>query len=173
MQNGNSVSSTAIDSLEDANLEPWELTARECIRDLVARYNANGDSGRFEEVLALFSPDAEIELADETFRGRDAIRALFERTAERTKSADHALPGLLRHFTATHQIDLRDESTATGRSYFVVFTSEGPDHWGRYLDDYRRVEKTWLFAKRRVLIDARAATSLFSDRAIGRQEERP
>jgi hypothetical protein len=34
-------------------MEGWELTARESIRDLVIRYNANGDSGRFAQVLEL------------------------------------------------------------------------------------------------------------------------
>jgi hypothetical protein len=32
------------------------LVARESIRDLVARYNANGDTGRFAQVLDLFRP---------------------------------------------------------------------------------------------------------------------
>ena len=39
-------------------MELWELTARESIRDLVARYNANADTGRFDQVLELFAPDA-------------------------------------------------------------------------------------------------------------------
>ena len=37
-------------------MELWEIDAREQIRDLVARYNANGDSGRFAPMLALFKP---------------------------------------------------------------------------------------------------------------------
>ena len=32
-----------------------ELVARESIRDLVARYNPNGDSGRFDQVVELFA----------------------------------------------------------------------------------------------------------------------
>ena len=35
------------------------------IRDLVARYNANGDSGRFDQVLELFAPDAVMEIVGE------------------------------------------------------------------------------------------------------------
>ena len=38
-------------------MELWQLIARESIRDLVARYNANGDTGRFAQVRELFSPD--------------------------------------------------------------------------------------------------------------------
>ena len=43
-------------------MEPWELIAREAARDLVARYNANGDAGRLDEVLALFRADAVLEV---------------------------------------------------------------------------------------------------------------
>ena len=43
-------------------MEHWELIARESIRDLVARYNANGDSGRFDPMLELFAEDATMEL---------------------------------------------------------------------------------------------------------------
>ena len=38
-------------------MEMWELLARESIRDLVARYNANGDSGRFDPVLNIITRD--------------------------------------------------------------------------------------------------------------------
>ena len=30
-------------------METWELLARECIRDTVARYNHAGDTGRFDD----------------------------------------------------------------------------------------------------------------------------
>ena len=43
-------------------MELWELVARESIRDLVARYNANGDAGRFDQVWTLFADDAVMEL---------------------------------------------------------------------------------------------------------------
>ena len=53
-------------------MEHWELDAREQLRDLVARYNANGDTGRFEQVLDLFAPDAVMEIGDgRTYTGRD------------------------------------------------------------------------------------------------------
>ncbi len=43
-------------------MEDWELKAREQIRHLAARYNAFGDSGRFENVMALFAEDAVVEV---------------------------------------------------------------------------------------------------------------
>ncbi len=56
-------------------MELWELIARESVRDLVARYNANGDSGRFEQMLQVFADDASMELVavDGTVRRYDGI----------------------------------------------------------------------------------------------------
>lgn len=134
-------------------MEAWELEAREAIRDLVARYNANGDAGRMAPMLALFAEDAELELGDDRHRGRAAIRALFEAAAARTRAA----PGrFVRHFTATHQIDVLDPGSARGRCYFLVLSDRGLDHWGRYLDEYRRVDGRWRFQRRRVEVDGRA-----------------
>jgi hypothetical protein len=63
-------------------VELSELSAREGIRDLVARYNSNGDAGRFPQLLDLFTPTAVMEIPDETgathrYEGRDAIMSMF------------------------------------------------------------------------------------------------
>ena len=68
-------------------MEVWELAAREGIR-LVARYNANADSGRFAQVLELFAPDAAMELVDakgdvRRYEGHDAIATVFSGTKGR------------------------------------------------------------------------------------------
>ena len=44
-------------------MEHWELIARESIRDLAARYNANGDAGRIDQVVELFAEDAVLDKA--------------------------------------------------------------------------------------------------------------
>lgn len=131
-------------------MEPWEIGAREAIRDLVARYNANGDAGRFDAMLALFAEDARLEVPGETLRGLDAIRKFMEGVA----SDEGRKPiQLLRHFTATHQIDLESPTTARGRCYFQVLTDAGLDHWGRYVDTYVEHDGRWLFSTRRVSVD--------------------
>ena len=130
-----------------------QLLAREAIRDLVARYNAYGDSGLFDPMMDLFTTDAALELEDRTYRGRDDIRAMFASVPERSSEGGTRPPAYLRHCTATHQIDLVDDDHATGRCYFSVLSSIGLDHWGRYLDGYRRVDGAWRFARRRVLVD--------------------
>lgn len=132
-------------------MQPWELEARESIRDLVARYNANGDAGRFDPMLALFAEDAVLEVPDGRIEGRAAIRAFFEGVAR--GEGGRPPVRLLRHHTATLQIDLVSPDQARSRCYYQVFTETGLDHWGRYVDDYRRVDGCWLFARRRVTLD--------------------
>jgi uncharacterized protein (TIGR02246 family) len=133
-------------------MELWELVARESIRDLVARYNANGDSGRFDPMLELFAEDAVLEVPGALQRGRPAIRTYFEGVAKRTGQGGAA--SFVRHLTATHQIDLVSETEARGRCYYVVLTDRGLDHWGRYLDEYRKVDGRWLFSRRKATLDA-------------------
>jgi hypothetical protein len=108
-------------------VELSELSAREGIRDLVARYNSNGDAGRFPQLLDLFTPTAVMEIPDETgathrYEGRDAIMSMF---SSLKVGFDEALgpedsPHLIRHYTATHQIDLLDDHHARGRLYYAV-----------------------------------------------------
>ena len=141
-------------------MEMWEVIARESIRDLVARYNANGDTGRFAQVRELFSPDATMDIGDgRVYRGLDEVMTIFTSTKEGTGAA----AGLthVRHTTSTHQIDLVDETSASGRLYFAVLTDIGLDHWGRYVDRYVVEDGRWKFASRVVSVDGWSPQSLF------------
>lgn len=146
-------------------MEDWERAAREEIRELAARYNQAGDSGRFAEMLALFAEDGRLDIEAEpgppgsgpqppggSYRGRREIRALLEESAR----ADGA-PQRLRHFTASHQIDFESPLCAQGRAYFLVLTAQGLDHWGLYRDEYRRAAPNapWRFARRQVRVEGR------------------
>jgi hypothetical protein len=136
-------------------MELWELVARECIRDLVARYNANGDTGRFAEVLALFTPDAVMELHDGVlYEGIAGIETIFTGTQKTVKGLDAgAGPIYMRHHTSTLQIDLVDNTHARGRCYYQVLMHHGLDHWGRYIDEYEMHDGRWRFSRRRVTLD--------------------
>ncbi len=133
-------------------MEAWEVAAREAIRDLVARYNANGDAGRFDPMLELFAEDAVFEVPERRVEGRAAIRSLFEEIA--SGRSGHPRVRVLRHFTATLQIDFESRSEARGRCYYQVLTEVGLDHWGRYVDRYRCEGGRWLFASRVATVDA-------------------
>ena len=93
-------------------MEDWELKAREQIRDLVARYNAYGDSGRFDELMALFAQDADIEVVGyRHYRGRDEIRELFTGAARPRKGLEGssaAAPTPIWHHTSTLVMELED-----------------------------------------------------------------
>jgi hypothetical protein len=136
-------------------MELWELEARESIRILVARYNSNGDSARFEAVLELFAPDAVMELPDGVYDGIDQIKTIF--TGTKGRFADFGLatgkPFYMRHSTTTHQVDLLDQTHATGRCYYSVIMPHGLDHWGRYIDKYENRDGKWLFTNRKVTMD--------------------
>jgi hypothetical protein len=130
-----------------------ELIARESIRDLVARYNSTADSGRFDETVALFAPDAVMQIGDQRYQGIEAIRSIFTGTREQVTSHGGGRPAYWRHFTATLQIDLTSPTTARGRCYYAVVMAHGLDHWGRYLDEYGEIDGRWLFTARRATTD--------------------
>ena len=134
-------------------VEPFELAARESIRDLVARYNANGDAGRFDAMLALFARTRRSSSTTARPSGKPAIRALFEGVAQRTGSG-----ALAQRSSATSPPRTRSTCSprreARGRCYFAVLTERGLDHWGRYVDEYRRDGGRWLFQRRKVTLDA-------------------
>jgi hypothetical protein len=132
-------------------MELWQLVARESIRDLVARYNANGDSGRFAEVLECFTPDAVMELDGRVYRGRQEILTIFTDAAVAVRRWPETVT--MRHHTSTLQIDVVGPNEASSRCYYQVLTTKGLDHWGRYLDGYRLWNGTWHFAHRREFLD--------------------
>jgi 3-phenylpropionate/cinnamic acid dioxygenase small subunit len=150
----------------DLSPDPDPDAVRAAIADLVARYNITADAGRFAETGALFCDDAVLELADGEHRGREAIVALFAGTAERLKPERGAAPagtsGAVRHLSATLQVDVVDPERARGRAYYVVFLAGGPDHWGRYIDEYRRGPAGWRIARRRVTVDGQVEDSWVS-----------
>jgi len=141
--------------------DPLEtLMARDQIRDLVSRYNSNGDTARFAQVRELFCADAVMRIGpNAVYNGIDEVMTIFTGASDGTSRPGG--PSHVRHFTATHQIDLVDSTSAKGRLYFAVLTDIGLDHWGVYMDTYRVEDGRWKFATRRVIIDGMAPNSLF------------
>lgn len=132
-------------------MEQWELVAREAVRDLVARYNANGDSGRIDEVVALFAPAGVLDVMGTAYTGHAEIRGMFEQAISDI-AGGATTPSVVQHHTSTLQIDLVDETSARARSYFQVIMSGGLDHWGRYVDEFGVVDGRWVFTHRRVTV---------------------
>lgn len=133
-------------------MEAAEMAAREEIRNLVAGYNALGDRGRFDDLMELFTPDAVMEIGDgHTHEGLDLIRRLFTRTGDSVASGPQ--PSYVQHHTSPVHITMVNKDYATGQTYFSVLMRHGLDHWGRYEDEYRRVDGRWHFSRRQVKTD--------------------
>jgi hypothetical protein len=144
-------------------MHPDELIARERIRDAIARYAHFADGGRLEELAALFAEDGTLEIAGRPpLTGRAAI-VTFLNGVKRTPDAG-ASP-FIRHHVSSVRIDVQGANEATAASYFFVITERGPDHWGRYRDDFIRIDEEWLFKRRRVRVDGKAMSGARSDRA--------
>jgi hypothetical protein len=120
------------------------------IRSLVQRYNSLGDAGRFDEFLELFTDDARYFVGEieEPYVGREGLRRLLDDARDdllgwRSDERVH-----LRHFTSTHVVEFEAADEATGSCYYQALMPHGLDHWGRYVDRYRRTAVGWRFAQR-------------------------
>ena len=68
---------------EDLRWKSGSSIARESIRDCIARYNANGDSGRIDQMVEVFAPDGIMETGSGRYEGRGAIHAFMSSVADR------------------------------------------------------------------------------------------
>ncbi len=146
-------------------MEQSEFMVREAVRDLVARYTWAGDRGRGAELAALFAVDGVLDVGDHGGRweGRDVIAARLDEVAERIARSG-STPGPVRHHVSSLVIDVVTPTEATASAYFLVMTSIGVDHWGRYRD--RMVmgpDDGWRFAERTVRVDGHTPGSLMVD----------
>lgn len=135
-----------------------QLSARESIRDLVARYNLYGDTGRLEEMAGLFAPDGVLEHREAGSStehvGPDGVLAFVRAYAEQLGASGASTPVF--HSVGTHVIDLIDADHADGRAYVQMLGADGLEEWGHYRDQYRREAGSWRFARRRATTVGRA-----------------
>ena len=152
-------------------MELWELTAREHIRDSLARYNWSGDAFRLDELALAFCEEGELELRGrEPLRGRDAIVAFLggdveqggdeaRRAARRDAAAESGVKRIVRHIVTNVRFLELTREHARVASYFTVVTELGLDHYGRYRDTFVPVGDEWLIEHRYVSVDWRAPES--------------
>lgn len=147
----------------DLLMERTDLLSREAIRDLLARYTWAGDRGRSAELAALFTDDGVLDVGEHggQWAGRARIEQELIAVAERVASSG-ATPSPVRHHVSNVLIDLDTHAAATVRSYFLVLTDAGVDHWGRYRDHVTETAPggTWQFQERVVRVDGHTPGSL-------------
>ena len=128
-----------------------------------ARYNANGDSGRFEEMLKVFADDAVMELVApdgtvQRYEGLEQVRTIFTSTKAMWDAGAKELPrGPPCAPLHRHPSDRPGGRDARGRCYFMVLMGHGVDHWGRYIDEYGVRHDRWVITRRRALSDGSVA----------------
>jgi hypothetical protein len=155
-------------------MELWQLTARERIRDSLARYNWSGDSFRLDELGLAFCEDGVLEVRGQPPRqGRAAIVEFLgggaepgsdeaRRAALRAAAARSGETRIVRHVLSNVRfLELRPEQAQVA-SYFTVLTEIGLDHYGRYRDTFVPVGDEWLIAHRFVSADWRAPGSIMA-----------
>jgi SnoaL-like domain len=151
-------------------VELWELTARERIRDCLARYTWAGDAGRLAELAAAFCDDGVLEIrGSEPLHGRAAIIDMLGGvTGQATTPPDKKR--IVRHNLANIRFGKIAPQQAEVSSYFTVFTEIGLDHYGRYRDTVVPVGDEWLIRHRFVSTDWAAPDSTMAPpSAISRQ----
>jgi SnoaL-like domain len=143
-------------------MELWELTARERIRDCLARYNWSGDALRLDELAQTFCEDGELELRGrEPVHGKAGIVEFLGGAVAAPKAAAEAsgVTRIVRHNVTNIRFTEVTPQRARLESYFTVFTEIGLDHCGRYRDTFVPMGDEWLIRHRFVSTDWRAPGS--------------
>jgi uncharacterized protein (TIGR02246 family) len=139
-------------------METWEVSAREAIRELTARYAHAVDRGRFAELAELFVPDGVLEIDGQApLCGREAISGMLAGVKGQLAASERG--AYIRHHVTSVSIEMTSREQARAWSYFFAVTQRGPDHWGRYRDEVAWHEERWRFVSRRVDVDGRAVGS--------------
>ncbi len=141
-----------------AELTPSAAADRLAIRELFDAYAHCADRRDAEGQKALFTADTRFvvymdgarEEASYELHGRDALAPVFD---------DLNRYEATMHFNGQSTVTL-DGDRATGESYTIahhVFTEEGIRKimvaWLRYLDVFAKIDGSWYFAERRLILD--------------------
>ena len=128
-----------------------ELTDREGIRDLAARYCDYVCRADLDGLVSLFTEDGTFKVegveVEAIARGRTELKKVYAKVIGRLNT---------RLFVLNHVVDLCSENRATGRCYVEVYsTNLGMERvgFGYYDDQYVKVGNQWKFASRRYFLD--------------------
>jgi hypothetical protein len=145
-------------------MEAWELEVRESVRQTLADYTAATDRFDLEALAACFGDDGVLEFTGGAapLRGPAEIEAGLVAAVRQPGHPVRPAPTHVRHHVSSIRFGSVDRDRAEVSSYFAVYTDIGLDHWGRYRDVLVPVDGRWVFAHRRIGVDAFAADSLMA-----------
>lgn len=140
----------------------WEIEIRESVRQTLADYTAATDRFDLRALAACFSPEGVLEFTGgtEPLQGPAAIEAGLGAALSTPPDPSRRRPTHVRHHVSSIRFASVSPDQVEVSSYFAVHTDIGLDHWGRYRDLMAPVGARWLFAHRRIAVDAFATTSL-------------
>ena len=133
-----------------------ELRLRVGVSDLLTTYQYLADTGRVEQVAALFAPDGVLQIGGDRYTGPDAILRMLQDTGRRFADADF-LPA--RHHLSSIHIEPLPDGTASSHACFQFIGTRGLDHWGTYRDVVVPGPDGWRFGHRRVVTEGFAPGS--------------
>jgi hypothetical protein len=147
-----------------------ELEDRDEIRQLLATYTIEGDRGRVDDMLHIFSDDAVLQTSAWRAEGRAGIRKALggggqPRPAATAATAGSATPAagargrVMRHHLTSSLITFKGADAAVGRTYWLNYSEKGADHTGLYADTYKRIDGKWRIVSREVRIDWKSPES--------------
>jgi hypothetical protein len=141
-----------------SNLQPTEAADRLAIRELVDAYAHCADRREAESQKALFTADTSFVVymdgerggVSYALEGRDSLTAVFD-DLNRYEATTH--------FNGQNTVTV-DGDAATGESYTIahhVFSEDGHRRIMvaslRYLDTFSKIDGSWYFAERRLIVD--------------------
>lgn len=145
-------------------MQEWELEVRESVRQTLADYTAATDRFDLRALAACFADDGVLEFTGgaEPLTGPTQIEAGLGSAVRQRGEAARPAPTHVRHHVSSIRFGSVTRERVEVGSYFAVHTDIGLDHWGRYRDVLTPVNGRWLFAHRRIIVDAFAAGSLMA-----------
>lgn len=145
-------------------MQEWELEVRESVRQTLADYTAATDRFDLRALAACFADDGVLEFTGgaEPLTGPTQIEAGLGSAVRQRGAPARPAPTHVRHHVSSIRFGSVTRERVEVSSYFAVHTDIGLDHWGRYRDVLTPVNGRWLFAHRRIIVDAFAAGSLMA-----------
>jgi hypothetical protein len=145
-----------------------EMLAREAIRYTIELYNRNADTGNSARHAEVFHPEAHFVVRGlGEGRGLEAILDMLKPGTEALAARERE--NFQRHNLTSMMIELTGAETADVTTYVCVTSEKGFDHFGRYDDQFVKVDSRWLIFKRHAAMEWSRDDSRFAG-WLGRAE---
>lgn len=122
---------------------------KDAIRETMARYCHALDSGRYDDVAALFTEDGEWTTDYDSSTGRAAIEAMLTRNVPRKGEGPQRV-----HYVANSVVEVSGDTAKAVANYLIVRESENgliPVMCGTYHDDFVKLGGRWLFRRKELI----------------------